>query len=334
MLEILDLCVEFPAQGRAFRAVDGVTLRLGQGERLGLVGESGSGKSMTLLSVMGLVPPPGRVVRGEVRYRGRNLYQLKPQEWRTLRGKNLAMVFQDPMTTLNPVFKVGEQIRESLRVHGFFPGPSMVPFDRIRRHRERERVLHLMAEVGIPSPQERYEAYPHEFSGGMQQRAMIAIALACNPEILLLDEPTTALDVTVQAQIMALLDEISRSRGTAIILVTHDLSLAAEFCDRIAVMYAGKIVEEGPVEQVIQEAKHPYTQGLLAAIPHIGPTRQIPLPIPGEVDLAALPPGCPFAPRCPWVMERCWREVPDLYPVSSKHQTRCFLSQEAPWNPF
>lgn len=333
ILEISDLSVEFPTRSGVIRVVDRLSLCLRPGERLGLVGESGSGKSITLLSVLGLVPSPGRVVQGEILYRGRNLLRLKPNQLQALRGKDLAMVFQDPMTTLNPVFPVGEQIRESLRVHGFFFRRRLFPFGRSVYSQERKRVLHLMAEVGIPSPEERYGAYPHEFSGGMQQRAMIAIALACDPEVLLLDEPTTALDVTIQAQIMALLDQTCRRRGTAIVLVTHDLSLAAEFCDRIAVMYAGKVVEEGPVDDVIRNPRHPYTQGLLAAIPQMGHARRIPQAIPGEVDLAVLPKGCPFAPRCTWVMDRCWLEMPEYYPVGSSHKARCFLNREAKWNP-
>ncbi len=322
ILRVEDLLVEFPTPHGQVRAVNGVTFQLATGERLGIVGESGSGKSMTLLTIMGLTPPPGRIRRGEVWFKERNLLEASPQELRQMRGRHIAMIFQDPMTTLNPVFRVGEQIRESLRVHQYL-GEERVPASR-RRALEKQRVLRLMAEVGIPAPEERYEAYPHEFSGGMQQRAMIAIALSCDPEVILADEPTTALDVTVQAQIMRLLDQINRQRGTAIVLVTHDLHLAAEFCDRILVMYAGQIVEQGPTEAVIRHPKHPYTQGLLGALPEIRPEKTPLMPIPGEIDLAHLPPGCPFAPRCHRAMEAC-STPPALLEVEENHQVRCFL---------
>jgi len=248
---------------------------------------------------------------------------------RALRGKDLAMIFQDPMTTLNPVYKVGEQIQESLRVHSLFAGSSSSSrslWRRSRRAAERKRIYELMSEVGIPSPAERYEAYPHEFSGGMQQRAVIAIALSCNPHVLLADEPTTALDVTVQAQIMNLLDRINDERGTAVILVTHDLSLAAEFCDRIAVMYAGKVVELGSVAEVTAEPQHPYTVGLINALPRMRWGKSKPLePIPGEVDLAHLPAGCAFTDRCARAVERCRDHVPEKTVMDSGRQVCCHL---------
>jgi oligopeptide/dipeptide ABC transporter ATP-binding protein len=237
------------------------------------------------------------------------------------------MIFQDPMTTLNPVYKVGEQIQESLKVHNLFAGSSHRSlWKRSQRAAERKRIYELMSEVGIPSPAERYEAYPHEFSGGMQQRAVIAIALSCNPRVLLADEPTTALDVTVQAQIMNLLDRINDERGTAVILVTHDLSLAAEFCDRIAVMYAGKVVELGSVAQVTGDPKHPYTVGLINALPRMRWGKSKPLePIPGEVDLAHLPAGCAFTDRCARAMEHCRDQVPEKTVMDSGREVRCHL---------
>ncbi len=324
LLHIDRLTVEFPTKRGVVRAVNDVTLELTDGERLGLVGESGSGKSMTLLSVLGLVPHPGRVVSGRIFYKEIDLLSLKTKSLRSLRGKDISMIFQDPMTTLNPVFKIGEQIRESLHVHRIYPSSLFGFGARRRREAERRRVLELMEEVGIPSPEERYEAYPHEFSGGMLQRAMIAIGLACNPTVLLADEPTTALDVTVQAQIMALLDRVNRERRTAIILVTHDLSLASEFCTRLAVMYAGKIVEYGPVDDLVNHPRHPYTRGLLKAIPRLDPDRRPLKPIPGEIDMAALPKGCAFAPRCSDAEKRCWEEPPHSQTVNEHHWAACF----------
>jgi oligopeptide/dipeptide ABC transporter ATP-binding protein len=327
VMEIENLTVEFPTKRGIIRAVNHVSLTLHKGEKLGLVGESGSGKSMTLLTLLRLTPHPGRVTSGVLRYSGRDLLRLKPNEMRAVRGKDIAMIFQDPMTTLNPVYKVGEQIQESLKVHNLFGGSSSGSlWKRSQRAAERKRVYELMSEVGIPSPAERYETYPHEFSGGMQQRAVIAIALSCNPHVLLADEPTTALDVTVQAQIMNLLDRINNERRTGVILVTHDLSLAAEFCDRIAVMYAGKVVELGSVVQVTGEPKHPYTVGLINALPLMRWGRSKPLePIPGEVDLAHLPSGCAFTDRCAHAMDHCRDQVPEKTVMESGREVCCHL---------
>ena len=331
LLDIDDLTVEFPTKTGSVRAVNEVGFQLRERERLGLVGESGSGKSMTLLTILGLLPTTARIASGRVLYRDRDLLTLTARDKRRIRGRDIAMIFQDPMTTMNPVFKVGEQVREALRVHDMIPGAYAPLLDGRRKALERKRVLELMSEVGIPSPEERYEAYPHEFSGGMQQRAMIAVALACNPRILLADEPTTALDVTVQAQIMTLLNRISQDHNTATILVTHDLSLAAEFCDSLAVMYGGRIVESGQVDEVIDTPKHPYTMGLLAALPKLEPGTQHEVhPIPGEVDMARLPPGCPFAPRCERAMPHCSERMPAVTHFSGTHETRCFLYEEAP----
>lgn len=324
VLEIQDLTVAFPTRHGVVRAVSAVSLSVVPGGRIGLVGESGSGKSMTLLTAMRLTPHPGQITGGQIHYHNRNLFELDNKAMRSLRGKEIAMIFQDPMTTLNPVHKIGDQIRETLKVHNIYGGQSFRR-EKSRRKEEQLRVYRLMEEVGIPSPEERYENYPHEFSGGMQQRAVIAIALSCNPKVLLADEPTTSLDVTVQAQIMALLEKISRERQTAIILVTHDLSLAAEFCERIAVMYAGSIVEEGSVSQVIDTPLHPYTRGLLNALPRLGLEKKMLEPIPGEIDMADLPPGCIFAPRCREVVQVCWESKPGLVAVENGHLARCHL---------
>ncbi len=304
VLELRNLTTTFPTRRGSVRAVEAVNLTLFPGQILGLVGESGCGKSTVLLSVLKLIAKPGDIEEGQILLNGKDLRGLSEKEMRQIRGKDIAMIFQDPLSTLNPAFHVGEQIRESLRLHHMMPGPPW-PFDRSRKSREKERVLEVMDEVGIPAPEARYRAYPHEFSGGMQQRALIAIGLACHPKVLLADEPTTALDVTIQAQIVDLMKRINQEHGTAIILVTHDLGLAAEFCDHIAVMYAGRIVEIGPTDQVIQQPQHPYTEGLLRCIPDISQRQPI-QPIPGSVpDLADLAPGCAFAPRCPYARPVC-----------------------------
>lgn len=318
LLELRNLTTVFPTGRGAVRAVDGVNLALYPGQIMGLVGESGCGKSTVLMSILGLIAHPGRIDQGEILLEGRDLSKMPTSALRKIRGRKISMVFQDPLSTLNPAFPVGEQIRESLRLHNIYPGPGIWPFDRSQRRRERDRVLEVMEAVGIPHPEARYRAYPHEFSGGMQQRALIAIALACTPKVLLADEPTTALDVTIQAQIVALMKQINEEQGTAIILVTHDLGLAAEFCDHIAVMYAGRIVEIGRTDDVIEHPQHPYTEGLLRCIPDIRQRRAIE-PIPGNVpDLAELPPGCAFAPRCPYARPVCEQGFFRLLPVSGQ----------------
>lgn len=302
LLELENLTTVFPTQRGLVRAVDGLSFRLDDGERLGIVGESGSGKSVTLLSVLRLVPHPGETVRGDVWYGEENLLKISSREMRQVRGNDIAMIFQDPMTTLNPAFRVGDQIRESLRIHGIVRGSDGFLsrfFDREGNRAEQERVLRAMADVGIPVPAENALRYPHQFSGGMQQRVLAAIALACEPRLLLADEPTTALDVTIQAQILDLLEKINQEHGTAIILVTHNLAVVAEFCQTIIVLYAGQLMEKGSVEQIIEDPMHPYTRGLLRCLPKISDRRDKILPIPGTVpDLAKLPPGCPFTPRC------------------------------------
>ena len=346
LLELRNLTTVFPLKRGVVRAVTGVDLTLHRGEILGLVGESGCGKSVTMLSILRLVPYPGKIVQGKVLYKGENLLDKPTGEVRQIRGREIAMIFQDPMTTLNPVFKVGEQVRESLRIHGLignkklpwpFGSPSIRlrllrtrlriwPFDRAMKAAEKQRVLKIMEEVGIPSTKYRYHDYPHQFSGGMQQRMVIAIALACQPKLLLADEPTTALDVTIQAQILDLLRKINREHGTSIILVTHDLGLTAEFCRYIAVMYAGEIVEKGTAEQVIQDPKHPYTQGLLHSIPRIAGERKRIKPIPGEVpEPVDLPEGCAFYPRCDRARPECRGSDVPIREIEEGRLVRCVL---------
>jgi len=299
------------------KAVDSISLELKEGEVLGLVGESGCGKSVTLLSILGLVPYPGKITGGEVRFEGENLLEKSSNEMRYFRGNKISMIFQDPMTTLNPVFRVGEQIRESLSVHNY---------KKISKKIEKEKVLKLIKDVGLPSPEQIYQQYPHQLSGGMQQRILIAIALSCNPKVILADEPTTALDVTVQAQILDLLRKINKDVGTGIIFVTHDLGVVAEFCQKVAVMYAGKIVETGSVEQIIFKPKHPYTKGLLKSIPKIGDKKNKIQSIPGDVpDLAALPPGCSFYPRCNKSVHKCQKGEIPLQVMEKGRQVRCLL---------
>ena len=327
VLELRNLTTVFPTRRGDVRAVDAVNLAVYPGQIMGLVGESGCGKSTVLLSILGLIAAPGHI-QGQILLEGRDLAGLSDRVLRSVRGKEIAMIFQDPLTTLNPAFLVGEQIREALRLHDMLPGPRWWPLDGRRRKHEKERVLEVMGEVGIPAPEARYRAYPHEFSGGMQQRALTAIGLACRPKILLADEPTTALDVTIQAQIVDLFKRINREHGTAIILVTHDLGLAAEFCDHIAVMYAGRIVEIGATDDVIERTSHPYTEGLLRCIPDIRERRAI-KPILGSVpDLADLPPGCAFAPRCEHARPVCTEGFFRLQAVSGEAEDGMYRSGE------
>jgi len=325
LLQVRNLHTVFPSNGKLVQAVTGVNFDLNEGEILGVVGESGCGKSTLLLSLLRVLRYPGRVEGGEVRFRGRDILKLNNREMRALRGKEISMVFQDPLSTLNPAFTVGEQIGESLRLHHIIAGSSLPwPFDRVRRVKEKQRVLQIMDEVGIPSPMDRYASYPHQFSGGMQQRTLISIALVCGPALLLADEPTTALDVTIQAQIMNLMKQINQERGTAIILVTHDLGLAAEFCDRIAVMYAGRVVEQGTVDEIVESPQHPYTQGLLNCRPSLGERQKAIRPIPGNVpNLAELPNGCSFAPRCESVQDACGIGPVPMFDGGAGHLNRC-----------
>ena len=317
MLKINNLCTSFFTYRGIVKAVDGISLKVEEGEVLGLVGESGCGKSVTLLSILGLVPYPGKITDGEILFQGENLLEKSSSEMRSYRGNKISMIFQDPMTTLNPVFRVGEQIRESLKVH---------KHKRISKRNEKEKVLQLIKDVGLPSPEQIYNQYPYQLSGGMQQRILIAIALSCQPKLILADEPTTALDVTIQAQILDLLGKINKDIGTGIILVTHDLGVVAEFCQKVAVMYAGKIVETGLVEQIIFDPKHPYTQGLLKSIPKIGNKKNKIQSIPGDVpDLSSLPKGCAFYPRCSQRIPECRKNEIPLLNIEEGRLVKCLL---------
>jgi len=322
LLQVNDLTTLFPTRRGTVAAVSAVSFTLARGEILGVVGESGCGKSVTMLSILRLVSAPGRIASGEIVFAGRDLLKLSESAVRKIRGKDIAMVFQDPLTTLNPVFTIGEQIHESLQIHGFVAAQPAWAW-RNRHAAEKDRVIQLMDEVGIASPLDRYHEYPHQFSGGMQQRALIAMALACEPQILLADEPTTALDVTIQAQIIELLRRINRTHQTAIVLVTHNLGLAAEFCHRLIVMYAGRVCEMGATDQVTEQPAHPYTQGLLACLPRLAAKTRIE-PIPGEVpDLVGLPNGCAFQPRCAFAQDACAGGPIPWVEIAPTHRARC-----------
>ncbi len=317
-LDVRDLRITFPApDGRRFAPVDGVTFWLDRGETLALVGESGCGKSLTSLALLRLVPPPGRIESGSTIGLGdTDVLALEGEALRHIRGRRIGMIFQDPMTSLNPVFTVGDQISEGIRAH--FP---------VSKAEARERARALLQEVGLPDPAERLDAYPHQLSGGMRQRVMIAIALAAEPEILVADEATTALDVTVQAQILEVLDRLRRARGMAVLLITHDLGIVAGRADRVAVMYAGQIVEEAPTGELFAHPSHPYTQGLFASVPRItGPIQRL-TPIGGTVPPpTAWPSGCRFRPRCPQAFDKSELE-PELLPVGPAHRMRCWLAE-------
>jgi oligopeptide/dipeptide ABC transporter ATP-binding protein len=319
LLEVRDLQTHFPTRAGLVRAVDGVSFYLDRGELLGLVGESGCGKSITALSIMRLISPPGKIASGEIFFDGKNLLKLSEAEMREIRGDDIAMIFQDPMTSLNPVFTVGEQIAEALRLHR-----------RLSRKAARAAAIEAMREVAIPDPARRADDYPHQLSGGMRQRVMIAMALACDPKLLIADEPTTALDVTIQAQILELLNELRKSRELAVLLITHDLGVVAEVADRVAVMYTGKIVEESPVEELFARPKHPYTEGLLRSVPKLTledvakkeRLETIEGVVPSPTDL---PPGCHFEPRCHYRMPRCKEEQIPLYDLENGVKVRCVL---------
>ncbi|UCF89335.1 MAG: ABC transporter ATP-binding protein [bacterium] len=315
LLQIRDLTTAFPGESGLLRAVDGVSFDLRRGEVLCLVGESGCGKSMTALSILGLVPPPGRIVGGEVIFDGRDLLKMDPEEIRLLRGNRIAMVFQEPMSALNPVFTLGDQVSEVLRIH---------------RGMDREqaygKAVELLGRVGIPDPERRVGEYPHQMSGGMQQRALIAMAMACEPELLIADEPTTALDVTVQAQILRLMERLISEKERALLLITHDLGVVAEVADRVCIMYAGVIVEVSPVRPLFADPWHPYTMGLMASLPSPGDRTY--RPIPGSVpDLAAMPSGCRFHPRCSRARDVCREREPELE-ARGERAVRCYFPGE------
>ena len=315
LLEVRGLQTHFASERGVVRAVDGVDLRLERGRTLGIVGESGCGKSVTALSIMGLVPqPPGRIVGGEVRFEGEDLLQAPAQRLRDLRGHQLSMIFQEPMTSLNPAFQAGDQIAEVILRH-----------KNVNAGEAKDQAVQMLRKVRIPSPEARAREYPHQLSGGMRQRVMIAMALACNPKLLIADEPTTALDVTIQAQILELMRALREELGTAIILITHDLGVIAELADDVIVMYAGKVVERCAVPRLFAEPQHPYTIGLLGSIPRLDLEQERLSAIEGFVpDAAAMPEGCRFHPRCPFSIEKCRQEEPALAEIAPNHFAACW----------
>ncbi len=319
ILELKNLQVSFETFGGEVQAVRGVDLTLHKGETLAIVGESGSGKSVTSKAIMGLIEsPPGRIKNGEILFEGNNLLKYSKHQIQKVRGKDISMIFQDPMTALNPTMKIGSQIMEGLIKH-----------QEISKHDARKRAIELLALVGIPNPDKRVDEFPHQFSGGMRQRVVIAIALACNPKILIADEPTTALDVTIQAQILDLMRDIQEKMGTSIILITHDLGVVANLAQRVAVMYGGKIIETGTLDEIFYKPKHPYTWGLLSSMPKLHAKTDKLLAIPGTPpDLRKPPKGCPFAPRCPYAMDVCIDHMPQYTASSLSQKTACWLLDE------
>jgi peptide/nickel transport system ATP-binding protein len=318
LLEVKDLSVHFPTEDGLVKAVDGVSFSVQPGETLGVVGESGSGKSVSFLTVMGLITRKEAVIEGEVVFQGQDLLTMPADEMRNVRGAKVSMIFQDPMTSLHPYYRVGVQIAEAVRVH-----------QKVSKQEAREQAVEMLRRVGIPRPDERADQYPHEFSGGMRQRAMIAMALSLNPDLLIADEPTTALDVTVQAQILDLIDRLKQEFNAAVVIITHDLGVVAEHCDHIQVMYAGKIVEAGDRRDIYYNSHHPYTWGLLSSIPRMDETteKERLIPIKGlPPSLIFLPPGCAFAPRCPHAFDKCRVDMPELLPSDGHHASRCHLT--------
>ena len=318
ILEVENLSVQFPTRRGTLTAVDSISFSIAPGEVLGVVGESGAGKSMTGLAVIGLLEPPGRISAGQVRLEGRRIDRLKQHEMRRIRGRRIGVIFQDPLTSLNPLYTIGQQLEETILTH--------LPLSKAQA---RERALSLLREVGIPAPEARYSNYPHHFSGGMRQRVVIALALAADPQLLIADEPTTALDVSIQAQIIQLLKRLAAERGAAVMLITHDMGVIAETAQRVAVMYAGRIVEIGPVREVIHAPRHPYTVGLMGSIPRISSAQATLVQIDGAMPrLNAIPRGCAFNPRCPRRFERCLVERPDLVQAGAS-RAACWLHAAA-----
>ena len=318
LLEVRDLRVQFPTEDGIVKAVDGVSFSLEPGERLGVVGESGSGKSVTFLALMGLLDRRTTNITGEILFRGQDLLKLRPDEFRRIRGSEIGMVFQDPMSSLHPLYKVGKQIAEAIQAH-----------EDVSNKDAFTRAIDMLDRVGIPKPEERARQYPHEFSGGMRQRAMIAMGLCLSPDLRIADEPTTALDVTVQAQILDLIDRMRDEFQTAVIMVTHDLGVVAEHTDRVQVMYAGKVVDAGTIDHIYHGAHHPYTWGLMQSISRLDEEQERLRPIKGAPpSLIFVPPGCSFHPRCPYVMDVCKTEVPQLVEEEYGHASACHLSIE------
>jgi peptide/nickel transport system ATP-binding protein len=319
VLSVSNLHVEFASRRGTLRAIDGVSFDIAKGEVLGVVGESGAGKSVTGLSVIGLIDPPGRISGGEIRLSGLRIDNLPPEEMRRVRGKRIGMIFQDPLTSLNPLYRVGDQIVETIRTHL-----------NLSEQAARRRAIDLLAEVGIPAPEKRIDGYPHEFSGGMRQRVVIALAICAEPELIIADEPTTALDVSVQAQIISLIKRLGRDHGTAVMLVTHDMGVIAETSDRVAVMYAGRVAEIGAVQDVVRNPLHPYAKGLMGAIPTLAGEDQRLVQIPGSMPrLSAIPRGCSFNPRCAFAFDRCRAERPEPLPQGTQ-SVACHLYDTTP----
>ena len=318
ILEIKDLFVKFPMDGGAINAVNGVNLSLGKGETLGVVGESGCGKSVTMSTILRLVKTPPARIEGEIYYKGQNILDMPMRDFTRIRGKEISMIFQEPMTSLDPVIKIGPQIAESLMLH-----------EKLLKNAAMAKALELLKQVEIPNAEKRINDYPHQLSGGMRQRVMIAMALACKPQILLADEPTTALDVTIQAQIMDLIKKLRGEYGMSIMIVTHDLGVISDVADRVVVFYSGQIVEEARTADLFKHPKHPYTKGLLACIPTLQTKAQRLQVIEGNIaDPANRPSGCPFHPRCRYATERCSKENPKLYPCGDGHMAACHLMED------
>ena len=317
LLQVKNLVVEFPNRRGTLRAIDGISFDIAPGEILGVVGESGAGKSLTGASIIGLLEPPGRIASGEVLLEGRRIDNLHNDELRHIRGRQIGAIFQDPLTSLNPLYSVGKQLTETIQAH--------LP---VSNAEARKRAIDLLKDTGIPAAEQRIDHYPHQFSGGMRQRVVIALALAAEPKLIVADEPTTALDVSIQAQIISLLKNICKNRGAAVMLITHDMGVIAETCDRVAVMYAGRIVEIGPVHEVINHPAHPYTAGLMASIPDITQDREYLNQIDGAMPrLNAIPTGCAFNPRCPKVFDRCKIERPELMQARAT-RAACWLVEQ------
>jgi peptide/nickel transport system ATP-binding protein/oligopeptide transport system ATP-binding protein len=319
LLEVQNLSIHFSTEEGVIRAVENASFEIYPGEILGLVGESGCGKSVTGLSLLRLIPiPPGRIVTGEILFDGRSLLNVEEKEMEKVRGNDISMIFQEPMTSLNPVFTIGDQIMEAIILH-----------QGLDKTEARKRAVEMLDRVKIPSPEKRIDSYPHQLSGGMRQRAMIAMALSCQPKLLIADEPTTALDVTIQAQVLQLLNEIQREMGMSVMLITHDLGVVAEIADRVAVMYAGRIFEYGPIEAIFGKMRNPYTRGLMHSIPQLGEKKNRLNAIAGQVpDPMDLPVGCKFHPRCYLMIEECKKEEPPLFRVNGDHFSRCIRWKE------
>jgi len=316
LLEVKNLKTHFFTHEGTVKAVDGISFRINQGETLGIVGESGSGKSVTALSVMRLIPhPPGKIVNGEICFEGKDLLKLDDKEIRKIRGKKISMIFQEPMTSLDPVFTIGHEIIEAIRLH-----------QGLKKEKAQKKAIEILKIVGIPDVEKRINNYPHELSGGMRQRVMIAMALSCNPTLLIADEPTTALDVTIQAQILRLINDLKGKFGASVMLITHDLGVIAEMCDHVAVMYAGHIVEHTDIYTLFDNPLHPYTKGLSKSIPRLDLEVENLDAIPGIVpNLLDLPSGCPFHPRCDFCFKKCMEEMPELIEIENSHLVKCHL---------